>query len=64
MKLLTAAAVALLLGGCATMQQPKPVPSKAMKVAPKHVDPCQCSATPNQVVKKRWFSGFKVRFFH
>lgn len=63
MKLLTAAAVILLLGGCATMQQPKPVAPKAAK-AVKHVEPCSCSPTANQVVKKRWYDGFKVRWFH
>jgi uncharacterized lipoprotein YajG len=63
MKLLTAAAVILLLGGCATMQQPKQVAPKAAK-AVKHVEPCPCSPTANQVVKKRWYDGFKVRWFH
>jgi hypothetical protein len=64
MKLITAAAVALLLGGCATMQQPKPSAPKIMKAPVKHAEPCPCSPTANQVVKKRWFSGFKVRLFH
>jgi hypothetical protein len=64
MKLVTAAAVVLLLGGCATVQQPKPVPAKIMKAAPKHAEPCPCSPTANQVVKKRWFQGWKIKFFH
>ena len=64
MKFLAAAAVALLLGGCATMQQPKPVAPKIVKAAPKHAEPCPCSPTANQVVKKRWYDGFKVRWLH
>lgn len=65
MKLLTAAAVTLLLGGCATMQQPKPTTSKAAKVAKTTKPECSCEKpTPNEAVKKRWFSGFKVRLFH
>ncbi|MFK4647234.1 PBP1b-binding outer membrane lipoprotein LpoB [Bradyrhizobium ottawaense] len=61
MKLLAAAAVVLLLGGCATMQQPNPAP-KVVKAA-KPACPCE-KPTPNEAVKKRWFSGFKVRLFH
>lgn len=64
MKLIAAAAVVLLLGGCATMQQPKPVTPKIVKAAPKHAEPCPCSPTANQVVKKRWFQGWKIRFLH
>lgn len=65
MKLLTAAAVILLLGGCATMQQPKPSTPKIAKAAPvKHAEPCPCSPTANQVVKRRWYDGFKVRWLH
>lgn len=63
MKLITAAAVALLLGGCATMQQPKPSIPKAAKVV-KHQAPCACSPTANEEVKKRWFNGWKIRFLH
>lgn len=64
MKLLAAAAVALLLGGCATMQQPKPSTPRVMKAPVKHAEPCPCSPTANQVVKKRWFQGWKIRFLH
>lgn len=60
MKILTAAAVVLLLGGCATMQQPKPSTPKVAKA--KYAEPCPCSA--NQVVKKRWYDGFRVRWTH
>jgi PBP1b-binding outer membrane lipoprotein LpoB len=45
MKLVTAAAVVLLLGGCATMQQPKPSAPKAAKVTVKYAEPCPCSPT-------------------
>lgn len=62
MKLITAAAVALLLGGCATMQPPKPAP-KAAKVV-KYKEPCSCSPTASEVVKNRWYSGWKVKVFH
>jgi len=60
---MTAAAVVLLLGGCATVQQPKPVAPKAAKIV-KHADPCPCSPTANQVVKKRWFQGWKIKLLH
>jgi len=63
MKILTAAAVVLLLGGCATMQQPKSSIPKAAKVV-HHTNQCPCSQNANQVVKKRWYDGFKVRWFH
>lgn len=64
MKLIAAAAVVLLLGGCATMQQPKPVNPKIVKAAPKHAELCPCSPTANQVVKKRFYDGFRVRWLH
>jgi uncharacterized lipoprotein YajG len=64
MKLIVAAAAVLLLGGCATMQQPKPSAPKIMKAPVKHAEPCPCSPTANQVVKKRFYDGFRVRWFH
>lgn len=64
MKLITAAAVALLLGGCATMQQPKPSMPKSTKAPIKHAEPCSCSPTANQVVQKRFYDGFRVRWLH
>jgi hypothetical protein len=64
MKLIVAAAAVLLLGGCATMQQPKLSPPKIMKAPVKHTEPCPCSPTANQVVKKRFYDGFRVRWFH
>lgn len=56
--------LALSLAGCATtapLPAPKPIAAKAAK---KHVEPCPCSPTANQVVQKRWYDGFKVRWLH
>lgn len=55
MKTLTAAAVALLLAGCASAPKPAP-PKKApiVKVAPVE--------TPNKVVKRRFCDGFMARW--
>jgi hypothetical protein len=70
MKQLTAAAVlTLLLGGCASMHGPQDTKNytrsaKVVYPAPKHTAPCPCSPTANETVKKRWFSGWKIRFFH
>lgn len=68
MKIFAAAAVALTLGGCATMQPKAPTQSSYTKsakvVQPKHAEPCPCSPTANETVKKRWFSGWKIKFFH
>lgn len=54
MKTLTAAAVALLLAGCASAPKPSIAPKKApvVKVAPVE------HPTPNQTVKKRWYDRF------
>lgn len=64
MKKLSAAAVALLLAGCASIPTPKaPEPQKinravkANRVAPV-VQPDPVATTPNQVVKKRWYDRF------
>lgn len=62
MKAIAAAAVVLVLGGCAHVQQPKQ--SAPVVVKAKHPDPCPCSPTANETVKKRWFSGWKIRFLH
>lgn len=64
MKKITVAILALSLAGCATtapLPAPKPIAAKAVK---KHVEPCPCSPTANQTVQKRWFGGWKIRFFH
>lgn len=58
MKGLLALIIALSLASCATVPQAK-APTKISK---KHVEPCPCSPTANQVVQKRWFGGWK--FFH
>lgn len=55
-------ALALLLAGCASTI--KPALHKSPTVKAKFADPCPCSPTANQVVKKRWYDGFKVKVFH
>ena len=82
MKLLPIVLSALLLGGCATMQpqapkkapivkaapkvQPAPMPAPAPVVIPAPAAPPAVEATPNEVVKKRWYDKFKKHphFFH
>lgn len=64
MKSFSALIAVFLLAGCATtapLPAPKPI---AAKTAKKHVEPCPCSPTANQAVAKRWYDGFKVRWFH
>lgn len=62
MKKITVMILALSLAGCAHVPQAKPAAQKTVKA--KHVEPCPCSPTANQVVAKRWYDGFKVRWFH
>lgn len=63
MKVLAAAAVALMVAGCAhapVMKQPQVNrAAKADKLVVKKAEP-----TPNQTIKKRWYDGFRVRWFH
>lgn len=68
MKKLALAAAALMLSGCATFPMKRqPQVNRAAKadkyVAPKVVK-AEPMPTPNQTVKKRWFSGYKVKLFH
>lgn len=62
-KLAIAAAVALMVTGCAHA----PIVNRAAKgdkyAAPKHTMKSE-APTPNQVVKKRWFPKFKVQWLH
>ena len=64
MKVLAAAAVALMVTGCAhapVMKQPQVNrAAKADKLVVKKVE----QPTPNQAIKKRWYDGFRVRWFN
>lgn len=64
MKRIAIAAAALMLAGCAHNFPQVNRAAKADKyVMPKKVVQAPMP-TPNQVVKKRWFSGYKVKLFH
>jgi hypothetical protein len=71
MRKLAAAAAVLLLAGCATVpvkqQTQHHQVNRAKKadkgVMPKKADPAPMP-TPNQVVTKRWYDGFRVRWLH
>jgi len=61
-----AAAVALMVGGCAHMPAQPQVnrTTKADKyAASKKVVPAPMP-TPNQAVQKRWFPKFKIKWIH
>jgi PBP1b-binding outer membrane lipoprotein LpoB len=66
-KLAIAAAVALLVGGCAHKNPSNPQVNRAAK-ADKYTAPKQAAKavmpTPNQVVKKRWMPKFKIKWLH
>jgi hypothetical protein len=66
-KIAIAAAVALMAAGCAHKIQSQPQVNRAAK-ADKYAAPKQTAKaempTPNQVVKKRWFPKFKVKWLH
>lgn len=59
-----AAAVALMVSGCAhaplTRQPQVNRAAKTDKLVVKKSEP----ATPNQIVKKRWFPKYKIRWLH
>jgi len=63
-KLAIAAAVALLVAGCAhvpTKQQPQVNrAAKADKLVVKKIE----APTPNLIVKKRWFPKYKIKWLH
>lgn len=72
MKAAIAAAVALMAAGCAHAPLMKQAPEKhqvnrAMKsdkyAAPKKVAPVEMPV-PNEVVKKRWFPKYKIKWLH
>jgi uncharacterized protein YceK len=61
-KIAIAAAVVLVVGGCAHVPQV----NRAAK-ADKYAAPKAAKAempTPNQVVKKRWFPKYKIKWLH
>lgn len=62
-KLAIAAAVALMVAGCAHAPQVNRTVKADKYAAPVKATPAPMP-TPNQVVKKRWFPKFKVRWLH
>lgn len=60
MKKASVLVLALMLAGCASDPKPHGY-TKSAKI----VQPAQTvQPTPNQIVKKRWFRGFKIKLFH
>jgi hypothetical protein len=62
-----AAAVALLVGGCAHKLSSQPQvnrPAKADKYAAPKAAVKAPMPTPNQVVSKRWFPKYKIKWLH
>ena len=65
MRKIAIAAAALMLAGCAHVPQVNRTAKADKYVAPKAVRAVPAPMpTPNQVVKKRWFKGFKIKLFH
>jgi PBP1b-binding outer membrane lipoprotein LpoB len=62
-KIAMAAAVALLVGGCAHAPQVNRTAKADKYVAPKAAVKAPMPA-PNQVVKKRWMPKFKIKWLH
>lgn len=63
-KLVAAAAVALMVGGCAHKIPSQPQANRAAK-ADKYAAPKQAEMpVPNQIVKKRWFPRYKIKWLH
>jgi len=68
MKKLAIAAAALLMAGCAHVpMKQQPQINRAMKAdkyaAPKKAAPAEMPV-PNEVVKKRWFPKYKIKWLH
>jgi PBP1b-binding outer membrane lipoprotein LpoB len=61
-KIAIAAAVALMVGGCAHAPQVNRTAKADKYAAPKTAKVEQ--PTPNQIVKKRWFPKYKIRWLH
>jgi hypothetical protein len=62
-KVAIAAAVALMVAGCANAPQVNRAAKADKYAAPVKVRPAPMP-TPNQVVKKRWFPKFRVQWMH
>jgi PBP1b-binding outer membrane lipoprotein LpoB len=61
-KIAIAAAVALMVGGCAHAPQVNRTAKADKYAAPKAAKAEM--PTPNQVVKKRWFPKYKIKWLH
>jgi uncharacterized lipoprotein len=61
-KIAIAAAVVLVVGGCAHVPQVNRTAKADKYAAPKTAKVEQ--PTPNQIVKKRWFPKYKIRWLH
>jgi uncharacterized lipoprotein len=59
-KIAIAAAVALMVGGCAHAPQVNRTAKADKYAAPKTAE----MPTPNQVIKKRWFPKYKIKWLH
>lgn len=68
MKTLAAAAAILLLSGCASVPVKQQHLVNRTNKADKYVMPKKVvqapMPTPNQVVEKRWFPKFKIKWLH
>lgn len=64
MKKLTVIATALMLAGCAHVPQVNRTAKADKYVAPKQAAKIAPVETPNQVVKKRWFPKYKIKWLH
>lgn len=62
-KIAIAAAVALMVGGCAHAPQVNRTAKADKYVAPKKVAAAPMPV-PNEVVKKRWFPKYKIKWLH
>jgi PBP1b-binding outer membrane lipoprotein LpoB len=62
-KIAIAAAVALLVAGCAHAPQVNRAAKADKYAAPKQAAKVE-QPTPNQVVKKRWFPRYKIQWLH
>lgn len=59
-----AAAVALMIGGCAHAPQVNRIAKADKYTKPAKIVQPAPMPTPNQVVRKRWFPKYKIRWLH